>query len=58
MVIINIKTLKGSLTLKIITNEIINRFKLYLYEDEKSDSTIEKYMRDIRFFREWLGGKG
>ena len=50
--------MKGSLTLKIITNEIINRFKLYLYEDEKSDSTIEKYMRDIRFFREWLGGKG
>ena len=44
--------------MKIITNEIINRSKLYLYEDEKSDSTIEKYMRDIRFFREWLGGKG
>lgn len=39
---------------KIITNELINNFKIYLYEEEKSDNTIEKYMRDIRFFREWL----
>lgn len=42
--------------MKIITNDIINRFKLYLYDEEKSDNTIEKYMRDIRFFRKWLGG--
>ena len=39
---------------KIITNELINNFKIYLYEEERSDNTIEKYMRDIRFFREWL----
>ena len=32
-------------------------FEQYLYEDEKSDNTIEKYMRDIRFFRQWLGGR-
>lgn len=44
--------------MKTITNEIVKRFELYLYEEEKSDNTIEKYMRDIRFFREWLGGKG
>ena len=44
--------------MKTITNEIVNRFKLHLYEEEKSDNTIEKYMRDIRFFLEWLGGKG
>ncbi len=43
--------------MKIITNEIVKRFELYLYEEEKSDNTIEKYMRDIRFFREWLSGK-
>ena len=43
--------------MKTITNEIVNRFKLHLYEEEKSDNTIEKYMRDIRFFLEWLGGK-
>ena len=44
--------------MKTITNEIVSRFKLYLYEEEKSDNTIEKYIRDIRFFREWLGGGG
>lgn len=43
---------------KIITNELINNFKIYLYEEERSDNTIEKYMRDIRFFREWLQDKG
>jgi len=43
--------------MKIISGETISRFKRYLYEEEKSDNTIEKYMRDIRFFREWLGGK-
>ena len=44
--------------MKIITNEIENSFKLYLYEEEKSMNTIEKYVRDIRFFREWLGDSG
>ena len=44
--------------MKTVTNEIVNRFKVYLYEEEKSDNTIEKYMRDIRFFREWVGNKG
>ena len=44
--------------MKNITNEIVKRFELYLYEEERSDNTIEKYMRDIRFFREWLCGKG
>ncbi len=43
--------------MKTITNELVNRFKVYLYEEEKSDNTIEKYIRDIRFFREWLNGK-
>lgn len=43
--------------MKTITDEIVNRFKIYLYEEERSDNTIEKYMRDIRFFRVWLSGK-
>lgn len=43
--------------MKAITNEIIKNFENYLYEEEKSDNTIEKYMRDIRFFCEWLGDK-
>ena len=37
-----------------ITNELITEFEIYLYEEERSGNTIEKYMRDIRFFREWL----
>ena len=43
--------------MKTITNEVIKRFELYLYEEERSGNTIEKYMRDIRFFREWLQGR-
>ena len=43
--------------MKKITDKIVNNFKLYLYESEKSENTIEKYMRDIRFFREWLNDK-
>ncbi len=42
---------------KIITNELINNFKIYLYEEEKSGNTIEKYMRDVRFFCKWLQGR-
>lgn len=33
--------------MKNITNKIIKNFENYLYEEEKSDNTIEKYMRDI-----------
>lgn len=43
--------------MKAITNEIIKNFENYLYEEEKSDNTVEKYMRDIRFFAEWLEGR-
>lgn len=43
--------------MKTITNETVNSFKLHLYEEEKSDNTVEKYMRDIRYFRKWLGDK-
>lgn len=43
--------------MKKITDEIIKRFEGYLYEEERGDNTIEKYMRDIRFFREWLKGR-
>ncbi len=43
--------------MKKITNEIIKSFKLYLYEEEKSDNTIAKYIRDVSFFRKWLDGR-
>ena len=44
--------------MKTVTNETIKEFKNYLYEEERSENTIEKYMRDIRFFRRWLGDRG
>ncbi len=44
--------------MKKITDAHVEKFRRYLYEAEKSDSTIEKYLRDVRFFREWLGGAG
>lgn len=42
---------------KKFTDNTVQEFRQYLYEEEKSENTIEKYMRDIRFFREWLGDK-
>ena len=43
--------------MKIITDNIIRNFRKYLYEEEKSENTIDKYMRDIRFFAQWLKGR-
>ena len=43
--------------MRTITREAINNFKLYLYEEEKSDNTIEKYMRDVRRFEMWINGR-
>ncbi len=42
---------------KKITAEITEKFKKYLYEEEKSENTIKKYLRDIRVFNEYIGGK-
>ncbi len=36
-----------------ITNELIQKFKTYLIDEEKSSSTLEKYIRDITVFMEW-----
>ena len=35
---------------RIITNSMIGDFECYLRSDEKSDNTIEKYIRDVRAF--------
>lgn len=52
-----IKILKGSIAMKIITDEILKRFEQYLYEEERSESTIEKYMRDVKLFYKAVGSK-
>lgn len=40
---------------RIITNKLICEFKLYLYEQERSKNTIEKYLRDVRCFAKNAG---
>ncbi len=39
--------------MKKITNILIQKFKKYLIDEEKSASTLEKYIRDITVFMEW-----
>lgn len=39
-----------------LTKEIIQRFEQYLRSEEKSENTVEKYMRDIRTFVAHLNG--
>ncbi len=36
-----------------ITNELIKKFKGHLIDEEKSPSTLDKYVRDIAVFMEW-----
>lgn len=42
---------------RIISNELIENFRLYLYEEERSENTIEKYLRDIRMFWQCVGNR-
>ncbi len=41
---------------KIITKDLIEKFKNYLINEEKASATLEKYMRDIKVFSEWTSG--
>ncbi len=43
--------------MKTVTEKSIKNFKNYLIEEEKSSATVEKYMRDITAFGNWLNGK-
>ena len=40
-----------------ITKELIKNFRRYLIEEEKAAATVEKYIRDINVFADWLGDK-
>ena len=40
-----------------ITTEIIEAYKDYLVGEEKSEATMDKYLRDVREFAEWLGDR-
>lgn len=41
--------------MKVITEERISKYKEYLFMEEKSAATIDKYMRDIRAFADFIG---
>ena len=42
---------------KTISPALIKKFENHLIEEEKANATLEKYMRDIRFFSEWIKGE-
>ncbi len=42
---------------RFITSKMISNFELELRNDEKSSNTIEKYLRDIRCFLEFVNGR-
>lgn len=43
--------------MRIITKETISAFERYLYEEERSENTVKKYLRDIRTFYAHIGKK-
>ncbi len=42
----------------VITKESKENFKSWLYNEERSEGTVAKYMRDIERLSEWLDGRG
>lgn len=43
--------------MNIITKKHIDNYKKYLFEEEKAKATIEKYVRDIVAFANWVSGR-
>ncbi len=42
---------------KILNNELLDRFKNHLRAEEKSKNTIEKYIRDVKAFMQYVDGE-
>lgn len=42
---------------RLITEQSINNFQRYLYEEEKSSATIQKYVRDVKKLMSFVGGE-
>jgi len=40
---------------RVLTEERVEMFRHYLEQEEKSSATVEKYLRDVRAFREYAG---
>jgi len=45
------------INMKRITNELIQKFKTHLINEEKSSATLEKYIRDVVAFMQWLNDR-
>lgn len=43
--------------MKVLTRRLIDKFRQHLVEEEKTAATLEKYMRDIEAFSQWLRGR-
>lgn len=41
---------------KTITQDLIEQYKNHLINEEKASATLEKYMRDIKVFSDWISG--
>ena len=46
-----------NMKLQSIIEKQIQKFRKYLVNEEKSNATIEKYIRDVTAFVKWLGGE-
>ncbi len=42
--------------MKIVTDDLIEKFKNFLIDEEKASATLDKYIRDIRAFSRWTSG--
>ncbi len=42
--------------IKIITDDLIEKFRDFLINEEKASATLEKYIRDIKVFSKWTSG--
>ncbi len=40
-----------------IIGELLKKFENSMYEDEKSKVTVEKYLRDLRYFADFANGR-
>ena len=50
--------MEESKNMNFITDEVLNRYEQYLKEEERSRATVEKYLRDVKKFREYLCSLG
>ena len=42
--------------MRTVTNKLVEKFREYLYEEEKSNATVSKYICDIRKLKEYANG--